>query len=270
MSRPAVTPRVDLTRPSGPRVHNYLTGGHSWFPADREHAEQLIRSAPPGSPDVRELAQASRRFILAATTWAASRGIRQFLDCGAGLPGGPAVHEAAREARPGSVVAYVDLDAVVMKKLRAHYRDSEGIAVAEADVRDPQAVLGCREVKELLDLSRPVALLFGGTLSAMTAGQARRAVAGFTKAVAPGSAVAVSCASWRDRDAGERMAAALSAGGTWHNHSEADVRAFFGRLEVMGGVSDLRHWPALVPAGAAGVIGGVAVKEECRSRKLLP
>ena len=257
--------RADLDRPSGPRVYNYLTGGTDWFPADKAHAENLIGIDPGMKPDFRELARQNRRFILAATTWAASRGIRQFLDLGSGLPAVPAIHDAA----PDAVVAYVDVDPVAAMKARAQYHDLEGIAVARADARKPRKVLEHPAVQGLLDLRKPACLLFGGTLSGMTGCEARRAVSGLAWVLAAGSAVVIDCVSFADSVTGEKMAAALSLGGPWHNHSEADVRSFFeaGRLDVEGGLADLRLWPRLLPVKDSGVrlIGGVALKKRLGS-----
>ena len=251
--------RADLNRPSGPRVYNYLTGGTDWFPADKAHAENLIGLDPGMKPDFRELARQNRRFILAATTWAASRGIRQVLDIGSGLPATPAVHDAA----PDAVVCYVDLDPVCTMKMRAHYQGQKDIAVARADARDPGAVLSHPVVHGLLDMDQPVTVLLGGTLSAMKGAVARRAVAGFTRALVPESAVVISCVSFADEETGKKGAEALSRAGDWFNHSGAEIAGFFAsaHLEVRGGLADLRRWPALVPAGDVSLLGGVAIKE---------
>ena len=261
MSLCETSQRADPNRPSGPRVYDYLTGGTSWFPADKAHAENLIAADPAMKPGFRELARQNRRFILAATTWAASRGIRQFLDLGSGLPVTPAIHDAA----PDAGVCYLDNDPVVQLKLKAQYGGARGIAVAGADARKPREVLGHPAVQGLLDLRKPACLLFGGTLSGMTGDEARWAVAGLAWVLAEGSCAAISCVSFADAGTGEKMAAALSQAGPWHNHSEEDVRSFFeaGRLNVAGGIAGLKLWPRLLPVAAKGVrlIGGVALKK---------
>ena len=252
--------RADPSQPSGPRVYSYLCGdaGAYHFPADKAHAEKLIALGA----GFRELARQNRRFILAAATFAAGQlGIRQILDIGSGLPATPAIHDAA----PGAVVCYLDNDPVVSMQLCAHYGKLDGIAVAKADARNPGAVLAHPAVAGLLDLDAPIAVLFGGTLSAVEAATAREAVAGYASELAAGSAVTISCVSFAEREAGDKMAAALSAGGPWHNHSAEDVASFFeaGKLEVQGGVAELKLWPRLLPIAAKGVrlIGGVALKD---------
>ena len=253
--------RADPNRPSIPRIYSYLTGGHGWFPADRDHAETLLGLGACMKPDFRELATRNRHFILAVTRWAASRGIGQFLDLGSGLPASPAVHDMAPEA----VVAYVDNDRVAALKMRAWYQGNPRIAVSGQDVREPEKVLGGPAVSKLLDMGEPLCALLGGTLSAMSGDDARQAVAGYAEAMTPGSALVISCVSFADPATGDKMAAALSLDALWVNHSAEDVASFFeaGKLEVQGGLADLRRWPRLLPVAARGVrlTGGVALKK---------
>jgi hypothetical protein len=117
-------------------------------------------------------------------------------------------------------------------------------------------------------------VLLGGTLSAMTGGEARQSVARLARELVPGSVFAISCVSFADRETGEKMAAALSRAGNWVNHSAGDVASFFGCawLPVQGGLADLRLWPRLVTVQDKGVrlLGGVAVKEKSPCRGFLP
>lgn len=252
---------LDISTPSRARVCAYLRGEPGWFPADRALAAELTALAPQGT-DVAELARTGARFTAFAATWAASKGIAQFIDAGAGCP---LDLEVIREMQPGARVAYARGDACAVLRLRAAHRGREGVAVARADAGDPEAVLGDRAVRDLIDPGEPVCVLLGGSLSAMSAGRARQAAAGYARAAAAGSCVAVSCTSYADRELGDRVAKVLSAAGTWVNHSEGDVRTFFAhsRLEVEGGVHDARTWP-FAPGieRPARVLAGIGVKAE--------
>jgi hypothetical protein len=258
---PAPGSPADFTKPSAPRVYGYLLGGKDNFAADREKAEELI-AAYPG---LRSLARANRRFVLAATTWCASEGTGQFIDLGCGLPSVPMVHEVARDVDPQARCAYVDIDAIVLSHVTASVHHARGVAVIAADVCDPEAVLGDPALKGVIDLALPVCVLLGGTLSRMDADEARSAVAGYAKALAPGSAVAISCASYRDEAFGGKMAGIFGPAGGWRNVSQADVESFFaagGLRLVRGEVADVRCWP-LPPSGArrdAAVVGGVGIR----------
>lgn len=253
--------------PSMPRVYNFLTGGHDNYVPDQELAEKLQAE----SPEVRDLARVSRRFVLAATTRAVSLGIRQVLDLGAGLPLDPSVYATARASGYPVTVAYVDKDPDVVNRLTsAVYRETD-VAVVKADITDPARVLADPGVLGVIDLDEPVLILLGATLSSMGAQAARGTVAGYSDAVVPGSRFAISCASWRDPAAGARIEALFGPAGEWHNHSRADIESFFaaGGLTPAAGfgiVMDLTYWPAAaVPEDGAqcrdaGILGGVGVR----------
>jgi hypothetical protein len=257
--RPPGTPDGYFTQPSAPRVYDVLLGGKDNFAPDREKAEELMRA----HPGLRSLARANRRFVLAATTWAASEGIGQFLDLGCGLPASPMVHAAARDVDPSARVVYADQDLVVMSHMQAEVHGRTGLAAVTADVSDPASVLGDEGLLGVIDFAEPVCVILGGTLSAMDAETARAAVKGYAGALAPGSVVAISCASYADPAFGERMAILFGCGG-WRNHSREDVRSFFeagGLRPARGEVADVGSWPML-PSGCrkdAMVIGGIGL-----------
>jgi alkylhydroperoxidase family enzyme len=250
--------------PSAPRIYDYLIGGHESYAADRALADQLAGEYP----GLRALARQNRSFILKAARWtAAMRGTGQFIDLGCGLPMMPALHEAVREAVPLAVVAYVDSDPEVAMHARTAYRDELGLVVVEGDVAGPAAVLADEGLREVIDLARPACAVLGGTLSAMDADVAREAVAGFSEAMAPGSAVVISCISYGDQGLAERMAGLFGSTGCWRNHGEQDVASFFagaGLRLLHGRVMDVSCWPACPAAGGtsagARVLGGIGIK----------
>lgn len=256
--------------PSPARIYQFLNGdGYfpNYFDADKDLAETMI-AADPG---LRKLARANRRFVTEAVrSTAAQERIAQFLDVGCGLPSRPAVHEMARDVFPSARVAYADIDPQVISSVQTA-RDVEGwdrVAVIEADAADPASVLKDGAFLDLINLRQPLCVVLGGTLSAMPAEAARNAVAGFTEAIAPGSAVIISCASYSDRALGERMSGLFQGAGTWLNHSPEDIASFFaaGRLRLVHGmVMDVECWPACPAAGPrrgkkAAVLGGVGIK----------
>ena len=249
--------------PSPARVYEYLLGGCDYFPPDAAKAEEMLKV----HPGLRELARVNRRFVVNAARWTASHlQITQYADLGCGLPLRPSVHSVVREMERGAAVAYVDIDPCVISHVRAA-ADAEGwgggIAVIEGDASDPAAVLADPALRGLIDLARPACLIFGGTLSAMTASVAQDAVSGFMAALAPGSAAVISCASYGDDQAGARLAAMFAEAGSWQNHSLQDVAGFFDGLRIVRGrVADVQCWP-LLPSGpekAARVLGGIGVK----------
>jgi hypothetical protein len=95
-----IRPFISAAEPNIPRVYDYLLGGKDNFAADRDQAAKLLKMFPRAA----ELARESRQFQRRAVTYAAGRGIRQFIDLGCGLPTGPNTHETARDIQPGATV----------------------------------------------------------------------------------------------------------------------------------------------------------------------
>jgi len=138
------------------------------------------------------------------------------------------------------------------------------IAVIEGDAREPGKVLADEALLEVIDLAEPACVIFGATLSGMTAAEARDAVAGFTGRLAAGSAVVISCVSYRDPGTVRRLGEVIGAAGEWHNHGLADVTSFFGGLRIVTGqVMDVHRWPMVPEAREAHavVLGGVGIKD---------
>ena len=263
MSSPESGQLIDTSRPHITRVYDYWLGGKDNFAADREAGEQLLDPAQGGHPGLRKLAQQNRRFVIKAVRWAAAvKNIGQFIDLGCGLPATPSVHDSARSAEPGARVVYVDKDPLVLCHVAAIQAKGEGLAAVKADVTEPGRVLEVIAGLGIIDMTEPLCLVFGGTLSAMDAATARATVAGYAETLAEGSAVIISCASFADEGIAARIAEVL--GGEWRSHPAADVASFFeaGGVRVMRGrVADVRCWPMMrEEEPTAAVIGGVGIK----------
>src|SRR6266550_3386726 len=98
------------------RVYDYWLGGKDNFEADRIAGEETIAAYPA----IRASARANRAFLARTVSYLADeRGIRQFLDIGAGLPTVPNTHEVAQSIQPASRVVYVDNDPMVLSHARA-------------------------------------------------------------------------------------------------------------------------------------------------------
>ena len=79
--------------PSPAGIYDFWLGGDANGPADREAAQRIIAAVP----EIRQIAWANRGFLMRAVTWMAQeRGIRQFIDIGAGFPTQRPTHEVAR------------------------------------------------------------------------------------------------------------------------------------------------------------------------------
>jgi S-adenosyl methyltransferase len=142
--------------PSTARIYDYLLGGKDNYPADRAAAEQIAERLP----NVRTSFHWNRAFLgRAVRHLAVNRGIRQFIDIGAGLPTVGNVHEVAQNAVPGARVVYVDNDPVVLAHGRHLLHGVAGATIREHDLRLPEEILADPELRALVDFEQPVALL---------------------------------------------------------------------------------------------------------------
>ncbi|GAA4514324.1 SAM-dependent methyltransferase [Actinoallomurus oryzae] len=149
--------------PNEARVVDYFLGGKDNFAADRKAAEQAVALAP----ELPMMALESRRFLGRVVRFLAGEGIRQFVDIGCGLPTQNNAHEVAQAAAPESRVVYVDFDPVVVTHARAILADDVRTSVVQADMRDPDLILGHPDLVRLIDLKRPVAILLISALQAI-------------------------------------------------------------------------------------------------------
>ncbi|MFE4606941.1 SAM-dependent methyltransferase [Streptomyces niveus] len=151
------------SRAHSARVYDYILGGKDHYPVDVEAGKAMCQHWPALPVHMME----NRRFMHRAGRFLAQeRGIRQFLDIGTGLPTSPNLHEVVQEVAPESHVVYVDNDPVVLAHARALLQSSpEGAtAYVDADMHDPDSILGSPEFRDLIDLSRPVGLMLIGIL----------------------------------------------------------------------------------------------------------
>ncbi|WP_232660606.1 SAM-dependent methyltransferase [Pseudonocardia sp. TRM90224] len=147
--------QVDPDRPNAARMYDYYLGGSHNFAADRAAAELAIAAAPW----IRKATHDNRAFLSRAVRYCIGEGVDQFLDLGSGIPTVGNVHEVAQAMEPDARVAYVDNEPVTVASAQALLGGLANCTITAADVRDPDAVFNAPGVRDLLDLSRPVALL---------------------------------------------------------------------------------------------------------------
>ncbi|WP_328539744.1 SAM-dependent methyltransferase [Streptomyces sp. NBC_00344] len=191
--RPSWAPQdIDITKPSASRIYDYFLGGSHNFEVDRQAAAAALR-AMPGVPAI---SQANRAVMHRAIRYALDLGITQFLDIGSGIPTFGSSHEVAQKADPRARVVYVDNDPVAFAHSRAVLDGNENAAVAAADLRDPQSVLGHPETRRLLDLGRPIALLLVAVVHFLSdADRPAEVIATLRDALAPGSIMVITHAT---------------------------------------------------------------------------
>lgn len=184
---------VDVERPSPARIYDYLLGGSHNFAADREVGQR----AAEAMPTLRAALRANRAFLRRVVKHlAAERGVRQFLDLGSGVPTAGNVHEIAQQVDPECRVVYVDIEPVAVAHSRQILAGNPYARTIQADFRAPDAIIDHPQVREMLDLTRPVAVLMIAVLHFIPDDQDPGGIVrGYLRRVGGGSYLALSHAA---------------------------------------------------------------------------
>ncbi|MBO0876352.1 MAG: SAM-dependent methyltransferase [Pseudonocardia sp.] len=243
---------VDVEVPQSARIWNYWMGGDDNQPVDRAAGDAWIVV----QPEIVPIAKQSRQFLIRAVRYlAAEAGVRQFLDIGAGLPFTPGqnTHEVAQAAAPDARIVYVDNDPQVLARGRSKLvTTDEGVTCyVEADYHNPELIVS--DARNILNFTRPVAVMFMGVLGHVGEYERARAiVAPVMDAVPSGSYLVL----WENTDTTETARAAAaeytrSGAVPYRLCTPAQVGGFFDGLELVDpGVVPLNLWrPTAVELG---------------------
>jgi SAM-dependent methyltransferase len=250
----------DPTKPNIARVWDYWLGGKDNFAVDRELARKMLEVHPPSA----QMARENRQFLGRAVGYVADRGVRQFIDVGAGLPTAVNTHDIAQETAPSARVAYVDHDPIVISHARSLLAKSPGVIAVPGDLLHPERILADTRLTELIDLTQPACVILSAVLHFADAATARDVAATFARALAPGSYLIISVGSGNPSE-GNNFTSAYTAAQVYI-HPHEDILTFFDGLELIPpGVVSVRGWhggrpaPDLTPRTAT-FLGGVARK----------
>ncbi len=265
---------LHLDRPHPARVYDYLLGGKDNFAADRAAAQAGLAANPNSRIPPRE----NRIFLRRVVRFLAGEaGISQFLDIGTGIPTSPNVHEIAQDANPQARVVYVDNDPIVLAHARARLTSGPvgKTAYIDADVRNVSKILDSVDLRQTLDMTRPVGLLLIAVMHFIGDEDDPWGLAARLLAELPaGSYLALSHLTGDfDPAAWEGVAAVYRRSGvTMQVRPLAAVERFFTGLDVVDpGVVSLPRWrPDAITIGqpeqptdaAVSVYGGVGRKPE--------
>ncbi|WP_280498904.1 SAM-dependent methyltransferase [Nocardia cyriacigeorgica] len=254
MSQPAPTTGVrvpvgvDTTRASIARVYDVSLGGKDNYDVDRAAFDMILQAAPRQ----RDVSKMNRRWLHRVTRYlAGTAGIDQFLDIGAGLPTVGNTHEIAQSQNPEATVVYVDNDPVCNAHGRVLLETNEYTHFVPADLTQPHQLLHESEVRQHLDMTRPLGLILCGILhhvddDLVPAAIMRR----YIDALAPGSYVAITH-FWNPNDGSElaelavyveRQFTQMGLGSGWYRTRE-EIHSYFGDLELIEpGLVELDQW----------------------------
>ncbi|RJL36228.1 SAM-dependent methyltransferase [Bailinhaonella thermotolerans] len=257
-------PGVDPTVPNVARMYDYYLGGRDNYEADRDAAERILTLMP----QARRWARDNRAFLGRTVRFLAESGVRQFIDIGTGLPTQENVHQVAQRVHPDARVVYVDNDAVVVAHGRALLARNGASIVIEGDMHRPRDILGHPELRALIDLGEPVAVLLLAIVHFVPdLAQARRILGELAAGLAPGSYLVVSHATpgkvGREVVAEGREVYSAAASGGITPRSPKELAALFDGLDLIGpGLTPVNHWapdaPPYTGEVEAGFLGAVA------------
>lgn len=234
---------VDTSRPHPARMYNAFLGGKDNYAADQFAAAEVLRVAP----EVRVTALENRAFIARAVRHlVGDAGVRQIIDIGTGIPAAGAVHEVADHAAPNVRVAYVDNDPIVHVHAQALLSKRPATSIVLADLRKPTDILEDPRVTDLIDFSRPVALLLAAILHFITdAENPGQIVATLRDTLAPGSYLVLSHATGDFRASAAVRAAAVyeTATAPMVLRDRSRISEFFDGFEILDpGIVPMQLW----------------------------
>ncbi|MFC7343837.1 SAM-dependent methyltransferase [Saccharopolyspora griseoalba] len=254
-----IGPDADTDAPNVARMYDYFLGGAANFAVDREAAERALAV----TPQIGAFARANRAFLGRVVTYLSEAGIDQFLDLGSGIPTVGNVHEIAHRHNPRAKVAYVDNESVAVSHARAMLVHESRVSVTRADIRDPQEVLTAPGVADLLDFTRPVAVLAVAILHFVPDSDDPAGIlAAYRGTCAPGSYAALSHAATTTmtEDEVRRGRQIYSTTPTPLNiRDHAQIAALLDGYDLVEpGLTPINHWPTPnteQPANGYGAVG---------------
>jgi SAM-dependent methyltransferase len=263
---------IDTTKASIARVYDAFLGGKDNYEVDREVFARVKQVAPEAAT----LAVDNRQFLIRVARYVAARvGIRQYIDCGSGLPTAENTHEVVQRVDPDAVVVYVDNDPVVLAHGRALLEENERTHFIAEDIFEPERLLANEVIRAQIDFTEPVALFQLGTIHHY---QGERPVADIMGAyfdVLPSGSVLAISHFFDPEDGGDLSELARrmedvflhSPMGSGWFRTRAEIEAMFPGLELVApGVEVCARWwpdgPLLrgLPDVSRCIAGGIGVK----------
>jgi hypothetical protein len=241
---------IDTSVAHPARRYNYWLGGGENFEADRISGDAFAAAFPT----IRVAARENRRFLQRAVTFLVQdAGITQFLDIGTGIPATDNVHQVAQSIDPKTRVVYVDNDPIVLAHARRLLAGTPDGATSyiQADLREPDAILGHPDLRGTLDLSRPVALMLIAVAQFVADDERPHDhVARLTGALAPGSYLAMShpTTDFLPAAAAAEVKAAAKreserSKGSMRTRDRAEFARFFAAMDIVDpGITAVPDW----------------------------
>nr|PZN36901.1 MAG: hypothetical protein DIU60_25685 [Actinomycetota bacterium] len=234
------SPEIDISKPHIARMYDYYLGGKHNYAIDRQTAEQFLKAWPEAPIGAR----LNRRFLIESVRWLAQEaGIRQFFDIGSGLPTQQNVHEVAQSVAKDSRVVYVDNDPLVRVHADVLLATDPNTIFLTGDLREPEELLGRPELRDHLDLSKPVALLLVAVLQFIEDNQQAYDIVKTLCDALPAGSYLVLSHPLKDESVEQALAVYRRANIGGRSRTEEEIRRFFDGLTPVGcGLARAAEW----------------------------
>jgi SAM-dependent methyltransferase len=262
----AVPEMIDTSVAHPARMYDYYLGGRDNYQVDRDAAEEVLAVLPEG----RDMARANRAFLGRTVRYLASRGIKQFLDVGTGIPGPDNTNDVAHTVQPEARVVYVDNDPIVLAHASALLarHDPHYTTVIQADLRDPDSIIEHPQARAVLDFSQPIGVLLVAVLHFIKHHERpHELVERFKQLMAPGSFLVLShgTGDFEPDRAGTAVQGYNRASAPFVLRSRAEITRFFDGLELVEpGVVQIPWWQPEAEVGPDAdqiwIYGGIGYK----------
>ncbi|BCY08498.1 SAM-dependent methyltransferase [Actinoplanes sp. L3-i22] len=242
-------PEPDISGLNTSRRYNQWLGGKDNYSAERESTATIISVLPNMMAAAREGRAVVMRIVHHLV---ADHGIRQILDVGAGRPLSPNVHEVAQQANPKTRIVYVDNDPLVGVQHRGTtVGNPQGVTeFVDGDLLNTAHLLADEHLLEVIDFSRPVAVLLGSVLHLIDDDErAYEAVRTVVAALSPGSYLVIVHGTFDTLPGTTQLKVRDLIGsgrhGTYHARTRAEISHFFTGLDLLppGIVSSVEWHP---------------------------
>ncbi|MFC7344320.1 SAM-dependent methyltransferase [Saccharopolyspora griseoalba] len=241
-TRSAEPRAMDLTRPAAARIYDSFLGGSHNFGVDREVVERIGGELP----GIGESYWENRAFLRRAVEFMLAHGVRQFLDLGSGIPTIGPVHEIARRRTREFRVVYVENEPLTVAHSRPLLAAEPNATIIHDDLRAPDSVLRTSQVRQFLDLDRPIGLLMSAVLHFVPdTDRPAELVEAYRDALAPGSHLLISHLTDSHDPAAMQVLTGfyMESSDPMHPRGTSVVEKFFGDFEqVPPGPALLSDW----------------------------
>jgi S-adenosyl methyltransferase len=189
MTFPTGAPDGPGYEPDLARLRDYWLGGSHHSERDRAAADRILVVAPQLPYLVRQKRLMQQRMV----RYLIKHGVRQFLNFDAGVPTRGHIHEVAQPLLPDARVVYADTDPLIAQIGQNLLEGDKHTAYLHADVRCTGHVLNHPDLRRLINLGEPVAIMMLDTLLHVPdRDDPATLITPYTTAACPGSYLALS------------------------------------------------------------------------------